>query len=232
MPPRETLARVRRIFTDAAPRYDLLNRLLSLGRDRSWRRLAAARAKFPPGEPILDLGAGTGDMALAVARRDSSIRLVCLDPCPALTALGRRKPGLARARWLIGEGGALPFRSGSFGGAVAAFSLRNVTDPSRAIAELRRVVRPGGRVAVVELVRPEGGICTALYRLQLERVAPAAGRLLGSDPEAYAYLPASINAFYSARGLYEALERSGFAVIESRELMFRTVAVCIAGGGG
>lgn len=227
MNPPEGLREVCRMFTRSAPRYDRMNRFMSLGRDLSWRRLAAARAKFPPGGLILDLGTGTGDMAREVARRDPAARIVCVDPCPALLDRARRKRGLGKARWIIGDGGSLPFRSGTFDGAVAAFSLRSMADVPRAIAELHRVVRPGGTVAVLELVRPEGGLCAAVFTLQLERIVPLAGRLLGSDTEAYAYLPASINAFYSARGLRGALGRCGFRELESRELMCRTVALCV-----
>lgn len=215
------------MFTGTAPRYDRMNRVMSFGRDLSWRRLAAARANFPPGGLILDLGSGTGDMAREVARRDPSGRIVCVDPCPAFLDRARRKRGLEKARWLIGDGEALPFRAGAFDGAVVAFSLRTMADAPRALAELHRVVRPGGTVAVLELVRPEGGLCAAVFKLQLERIVPLEGRLLGSDPGAYAYLPASINAFYSARGLRGALGRCGFRELESRELMCRTVALCI-----
>jgi len=219
---------LRLMFSRAAPRYDLMNRIMSMGRDFSWRRFAIEEAKFPHGSLILDLGTGTGEMARSVAHLVPGSHVIGVDNCPALVALARVKQGVENTRWILGDGGYLPFSSNRFDGAVAAFSLRNMPDVSQVLSELYRVIVPGGRAVILDLVRPEGGLCGIIFNLQMGHIVPALGRVFGSNPEAYSYLPESIRSFYSSAGLREALRSHGFKELLFRELMFKTVAVCIA----
>jgi demethylmenaquinone methyltransferase/2-methoxy-6-polyprenyl-1,4-benzoquinol methylase len=218
---------VRRMFSRIAPRYDLLNRVMSLGLDLSWRRHAVEKAGFPPGGRILDLESGTGDMAREILRHDAGSRVFGVDNCPGMLAQARKKRETKRVRWIVADGGVLPFSSGEFDGASAAFVLRNLPDASGAISEIRRVLRRRGRLALVDMVRPEGEICGAVFHVHLHRIVPALDRLLGSDPDAYSYLPGSIESFYSARRLREAFSKCGFVEVYFQEIMCRTVVICI-----
>jgi demethylmenaquinone methyltransferase / 2-methoxy-6-polyprenyl-1,4-benzoquinol methylase len=215
------------MFSLAAPRYDRMNRIISMGRDRVWRRRAARLAGFPPGGRILDLGTGTGDMVREVLRRDPGSAVYGADNCPAMLRHAMNRGGLERARLVIADGGMLPFRAGTFDGAAAAFIIRNLPDASAALSELRRVMRRGGRLALLDMVRPEGLLGGAVFRLHVRRIVPVLGRYLGSDPEAYAYLPRSIESFYSAEELRAALPEHGFDVVHFREVMCRTGLLCI-----
>jgi len=225
--PQEKAARVLRIFTGAAARYDLVNRVISLGRDLSWRRFMAQNASFPPGSLVLDLGSGTGDMAREVLQSSPLSRVVGVDNCPALLARARRKRGLERARWIFGDALHLPFAAGSFDGVTASFALRNVADAPGALGEIHRILRAGGKIAVLDIVRSDPASPAVFSGIHFRRIIPVLGRLIGSDPEAYSYLPHSIEAFYSARELRDELRERGFTELLFKELMFGRVAVFI-----
>jgi len=227
----EKVAHVNRLFSQIAPRYDRMNRILSLGLDLSWRRKAIRQAGFAPGSRILDLGIGTGDFACAALRQIPECRVVGVDPCADLIRRGRAKPELRHAgaalQWVMGLGGSLPFADRSFDGVVAGFSIRNMPDFDQALAEMYRVLAPSGKAVLLDMVRPNGLICRNLYQLHFTQITPRLGRWFGSDPEAYAYLYHSIENFYTAAEMEAALKRHGFKNILLSKLMFQTVAIAI-----
>jgi demethylmenaquinone methyltransferase/2-methoxy-6-polyprenyl-1,4-benzoquinol methylase len=192
-------ARIRAMFGRVAPRYDLLNHLLSASLDRRWRRRLAAELDLPAPSRVLDLCSGTGDQARELARRGH--RVAAADFCLPMLALARAKfraAGAGAPRPLQADALALPFADAAFDGATVSFGLRNVADLERAFAELARVLRPGGVLGALEFTVPARQPLRALYLVYFRRVLPAVGRLVSGDRSAYSYLPASV--FASPQG--------------------------------
>ena len=200
---------VRRMFDRIAPVYDAMNRLMTAGLDRRWRRLTA-EAVARPGAHVLDACCGTGDLALACAR--AGARVTGLDFSERMLERARRKgPAL---EWVQGDALELPFPDASFDGATVGFGVRNLEDLERGLAELRRVLRPGGRVGVLEITRPRG-LLRPFYRVWFDRVVPLLGRVLPGGA-AYAYLPASVRRFPEPDGLADLLRAAGFGEVRYR----------------
>jgi demethylmenaquinone methyltransferase/2-methoxy-6-polyprenyl-1,4-benzoquinol methylase len=210
---------VRTMFDRIAPVYDAMNRVMTMGLDLRWRRLAA-EAVVQPGDRVLDAACGTGDLALA-GRRAGGGRVTGLDFSEAMLARARRKgPEL---EWVRGDMLALPFADGTFDAATVGFGVRNVADLGLALRELRRVLRVGGRVAILEITQPRG-VLRPFYSLWFDRLVPLLGRLLpGGD--AYTYLPASVKRFPAAEELAALMRESGFAEARFRLLAGSIVAL-------
>lgn len=200
---------VRRMFDRIAPVYDLMNRVMTAGLDRSWRR-RAVEAVVAPGSVVLDVCCGTGD--LAIAAEEAGGVVTGLDFSDAMLERARRKSG--SVTWVQGDALALPFPDGSFDAATVGFGVRNVADLERGLGELRRVLRPGGRLAILEITRPRG-LLRPFFSLWFDRVVPLLGRVLPGG-SAYTYLPASVRRFPDAESLAAALGRAGFADVTVR----------------
>ena len=203
---------VRQMFAQIAPRYDLLNRVLSLGVDRAWRRAAAEEALLLDPERVLDVATGTADFALELARRAPASEVVGCDFVPEMLEIGRRK---ARERHLkvhleLGDALALPYSDASFDALTCAFGFRNFADYPRALSEFWRVLRPGGRLVILEFPPPGKTLLGALFRLYFEQILPRVGGLISGNPQAYRYLPASVLAFPKPARLADLMVAAGF----------------------
>jgi demethylmenaquinone methyltransferase/2-methoxy-6-polyprenyl-1,4-benzoquinol methylase len=214
---------IRGMFAGIAHRYDLLNRLLSAGRDRYWRREAVASACLPPGGFALDVCTGTADVAIELARQFPAARaIVGVDFCLPMLRLGGDKvarAGLAhRISLHAASAEALPFDDAMFDAATVAFGIRNVVDRMRGLAELGRVIRPGGRVVILEFATPEGPVFGRLYRFYFRHMLPRLGGIISGSLDAYSYLPASVAAFPSPGELADMIERVGFCDVRCRTM--------------
>ena len=211
------------MFDRIAHRYDLLNRILSFGIDKGWRRRAVAALELKDGAEVLDLATGTGDLALDIARRHPSSRVEGLDPSGGMLAVGRRKveaAGLAgRVRLVEGDAQKLPYDADRFDGVTIAFGIRNVPDRPAALREMARVCRPGGRVAILELGEPRAGMIGPLARLWVHSVVPRIGGLLVSRRE-YQYLQDSIARFPAPETFAGIMAEAGLEVLAVRPLTF------------
>jgi demethylmenaquinone methyltransferase/2-methoxy-6-polyprenyl-1,4-benzoquinol methylase len=200
------------MFSSIAPRYDVTNVVLSLGVDRLWRRVAVRESGASAGARVLDCATGTGDLALALRRRVGSAgRVVGMDFCAAMLGPARekaRRAGLLDVRFEEGDALALPYPAAAFDVATIAFGIRNVDDPVRCLQEMARVVRPGGRVVVLEFGQP-AGLWGALYRFYSRRLMPAVGGLLTGNRAAYAYLPRTAAAFPAAERFLTLMDKAG-----------------------
>jgi demethylmenaquinone methyltransferase/2-methoxy-6-polyprenyl-1,4-benzoquinol methylase len=216
-------AAVRAMFDRIAPRYDLLNRLLSAGTDVRWRRAAVDHLALAPGGRVLDLCTGTADLMAEWLSRDGRNRALGVDLSLAMLVRGAeklRRRGLQhRAALVAGDAERLPLAAGSFDGALVAFGIRNVGDPAAALAEVARLLRPGGRLVVLEFSMPPG-LLGRLYRAYFLRVLPRIGGWVSGDRGAYAYLPASVARFPSPAGFLELMERAGLTAVGARPLSF------------
>jgi demethylmenaquinone methyltransferase / 2-methoxy-6-polyprenyl-1,4-benzoquinol methylase len=212
---------IRRMFDRITPVYDAMNRVMTLGLDRRWRRLAAAAA-VRPGDRVLDACCGTGDLALAA--REAGGEVTGLDFSPAMLARARRKS--QSVEWVEGDLLALPFPDRTFGAATIGFGIRNVSDLEAGLRELARVLRPGGRLACLEITRPRG-LLRPFFGLWFDRLVPLAGKVLPGGA-AYAYLPASVRRFPGPSDLAAAMERAGFADVRWRLLAGGIVALHVA----
>lgn len=187
---------IRDMFAAVAPRYDLLNRLLSGRRDVAWRRQAAMALSLPTGAPVLDLCCGTGDQALALSTRGA--RVIASDfclPMLSLAAAKYRRTRTATPLGLAGDALRLPFADCRFAGATVAFGLRNLADLERGLAEITRVLAPGAQIALLEFAVPSSPILRPLYLLYFTRLLPRLGAWLSPRGAAYRYLPESVLAF-------------------------------------
>jgi len=205
--------RIREMFGRVAPRYDLLNHLLSGSLDRLWRRRSARSlaAALPAAGRVLDLCCGTGDQAEALRRR--GLRVVAADFCLPMLALARPKfaqPGGRRPEPINADALALPFPAAGFDGATVSFGLRNVADLDGALAELARVLRPGGELAVLEFTVPARQPLKGIYLLYFKYLLPRLGGLVSGDGSAYSYLPESVLGFPQRDGFLDRLRRAGF----------------------
>jgi demethylmenaquinone methyltransferase/2-methoxy-6-polyprenyl-1,4-benzoquinol methylase len=211
--------RIRRVFSAVAARYDLMNDLMSLGIHRLWKRRFARLAQPRAGQVIVDLAGGTGDVAALMAAPDRLV-MVC-DPSLGMMAAGRarRHPALAHVRWLAGTGEQLPLASASVDTLTVAFGIRNVTHLETALAEALRVLKPGGRLLVLEFSTPHG-LIRPLYNLFSFTVIPRLGAWVARAPEAYTYLVESIRRFPDQRAFRALIEAAGFTDTQYRNLSF------------
>ncbi|HEX4588662.1 MAG TPA: bifunctional demethylmenaquinone methyltransferase/2-methoxy-6-polyprenyl-1,4-benzoquinol methylase UbiE [Gemmataceae bacterium] len=210
-------ARIRGMFAAIAPQYDLLNHLLSLNIDRSWRR-RTTRIVPPIGtDPILDLCTGTGDLALAYDRvTGGSVPIVAADFCHPMLQRGvekaARRGAADRIRFVEADAQRLPFPDHSFQIVCVAFGLRNVTDTDRGLAEMVRVTKPGGRVAILEFSKPRHWLFGRAYRFYFRHLLPRVGQWFSRSPDsAYHYLPASVLEFPDYEALLDKMQRHGLA---------------------
>ena len=203
---------VQGMFARIVPRYDLLNLLISGGRDGGWRRRLAQAAGTQGEGPVLDVATGTGEQALALLRRGAD-EVVGLDFCSTMLDRARQKVNGAPVTLVQGDALRLPFADGVFAAATTSFAMRNVEDIEQAFREMRRVVRPGGRVACLEIALPAGGAVGPLFRFYFYRVVPRLGALVSGQPDAYSYLPHSLDNFPSPGGLSQAMERAGLGSV-------------------
>jgi demethylmenaquinone methyltransferase/2-methoxy-6-polyprenyl-1,4-benzoquinol methylase len=210
---------VRAMFDRIAPRYDLLNRLMTAGMDRGWRQAAAAAADVSAGGRALDVCTGTGDLALMLADRVTPLgEVVGVDFAEEMLERAREKAAArgARATFRAGDALALPFEDSAFDAAAVAFGARNWDDLDAGLAEMARVVRPGGRVVVLEITSPTR--LRAFYGLWFDRIVPLLGRLVAGDGAAYSYLPASVRRFPDPRGLAARMAAAGMDDVRWRPL--------------
>jgi demethylmenaquinone methyltransferase / 2-methoxy-6-polyprenyl-1,4-benzoquinol methylase len=217
------------MFDRIAHRYDLLNRVLSLGIDQRWRRCAVrslALGTIPGSARVLDLATGTGDLAILVARSHPAVQVEGLDPSQRMldvAAAKVRDTGLAhRVALVTGDAQSLPYPDDTFDGVTIAFGIRNVPDRGRGLQEMRRVTKPGGRVAVLELSEPGGGVLGRLARFHVHTLVPRIGALLSGERE-YRYLQQSIAEFPPAG---EFVAMMGDAGLERVQVTPLTLGVC------
>lgn len=220
------------MFDRIARRYDLANRILSFGLDRGWRRRAVAALELHGSSPartdrpqrVLDLATGTADVALEIVRQAPSAAVVGLDPSAAMLAIGRRKvrdAGVeARVELRLGAAESLPYDDDTFDGAIIAWGIRNVADRRAGLAEMARVVRPGGRVVILEANEPRGGVLAPGARLYLRRVVPHLGAILSRAPSEYRYLQTSIEAFPQPDAFIEMMTGAGLELVRAELLTF------------
>lgn len=215
---------VQNMFARIARRYDLMNRLMTAGQDVRWRREVIRRAALPGRGRLLDLGAGTGDLAREALRQVPDCLPVASDFTLEMMLVGRRRP-VAPLKWAAADALYLPFPSRCFDAVVSGFLMRNVIDIHRSLSEQYRLLKPGGRIVILDTTRPLPNLFTPLINLHLHTVIPTLGRLIAGDAEAYRYLPDSTENFLSAEGLAERMQAAGFREVGFHRLMFGTVAI-------
>ena len=224
---------VSRMFGRISRRYDLLNTVMTGGMHYAWRRLAANIACGSGLDgTALDVACGTGDFAFDLARKPSIEHVVGLDFTPEMLALAKvkaRRQGLdANTTFTVGDAHALPFADDGFVCVTVGFGVRNFVDVPCAIGEMARVVQPGGRLVVLEIVRMEGkGLRSRALPWCFRKVAPILGAALAGDSEAYSYLPESVGEFLSARQLADVMASAGLRNVQRRSLGFGMVAIVV-----
>ena len=215
---------VRSMFDRIAPVYDVMNRVMTVGLDIRWRRLAAESA-VRRGDRVLDAACGTGDLAIADLRAGAG-KVTGLDFSQAMLARARKKTAGRRPgalEWVQGDMLALPFADATFDAATVGFGVRNVADLELGLRELHRVLRPGGRLAILEITQPRG-LLRPFFSLWFDRVVPALGKVLPGG-SAYSYLPESVKRFPDAETLARMLRECGFGDVRFRLLAGSIVAL-------
>ncbi len=212
------------MFAGISHRYDFLNHLLSLGRDNYWRRFAVA--KLPHGF-ILDVCSGTGDVAIEVSSSNKS-HIIASDFCEEMLGLCKRKiqeRDIKNIYCFQNDAENLSFRDGTFNGAIVAFGIRNVADIKKALSEMSRVVRKGGKVVVLEFSQPENPVFRSVYYFYFRKILPVIGSLVSKKSGPYSYLPSSVMAFPKRNEFIELMKGSGMKDLEYYDLTFGIVTV-------
>jgi len=225
------------MFTAVPPSYDLINRLVSLGMDRRWRRLAARTCLAGEPRQVLDIGCGTGDMTLTLARLAAAgTTITGLDYSPPMLARARQKADRAglggRVRFIHGDATKLPFPDGQLDCVSISFAFRNLTyqNPLRLphLAEVRRALRPGGRYVIVESSQPGNRVIRALFHLYMRAFGQPLGSLISGNRGAYRYLAESMSRFYAPQEVIEMLLNAGFQNVTYRPLLFGAAGIHVA----
>jgi ubiquinone/menaquinone biosynthesis methyltransferase len=223
---------VRGLFATIADRYDLITAVLSYGQDARWKKKLVSIANVRPGERALDLAAGTGDIAFAVAARGA--KTIGLDITHRMLQLARLRSSRAKAGQtgfvplINGDMAALPFAGASFDLVTTGYGLRNVPDLNAAIDEIARVLKPGGRLLSLDFNRPENSMVRGAYLAYLTIVGSTLGWLLHRDPDTYRYIPASIRRYPGARGVADLLAARGFDHVAVIPLLFGLMSIHVA----
>lgn len=223
---------VQAMFASIAPRYDLLNRVLSLGVDKGWRRAAAQEALALNPQRILDVATGTADFALELKARAPQVDVTGSDFVPEMLAIGRVKATARHLDIRLEEGDALnlPYPDGSFDTVTCAFGFRNFADYARGLAEFHRVLTPGGRAVILEFPPPRPGLLGSLFRVYFQHILPRIGGLISGNAGAYTYLPESVLAFPPPEQLAQLMRATGFRT-RYRLLTFGIAAIHVGDKG-
>ena len=229
---RRKTEQVRAMFDNIAPAYDFMNRAMTLGIDKIWRRKAVEMIATPRPRDILDVATGTGDLAMLLARRLDPLTITGIDLSEGMLAVGRRKAAEAGLADVVSFQQAdclhLPFTGNSFDCVTVAYGVRNFEDIEGGYCEMFRVLRPGGRLLVIELSTPRGRLVKPLYDLYTRHIIPLAGRMVSKDTRAYAYLPESIAAVPQGEQMAELMSRAGFTSVTVRPLTFGVCTIYLA----
>ena len=215
---------VRGVFDRIAPRYDLMNRLMTGGQDLRWRRLVIEKAQLKADSTLLDLGAGTGDLAREALRRQPGCHPVAADFTIEMMRIGKQR-NRQHLDWSAADAQRLPFPDESFDAVVSGFLLRNVTDLQVALSEQFRVLKPGGWTVSLDTTKPQPSLLSPFIRFYMRRVIPFMGTAITGQKDAYTYLPVSSENFLRAEELLARLAVTGFQQVGFTRLMFGTVAV-------
>ncbi len=224
----EKRAYVRQIFSEIAPRYDLLNHVLSLNIDRGWRRKAIAELGIErkPDGTYLDLCAGTMDVSVAIAAKNGfSGSVLSADFAEPMLRAGKPKIDGKRIEPITADALQLPLASGSVAGALVAFGIRNVADLEAGLVEVKRVLEPGGRFVILEFSTPRSSLLNAAYQQYFRHVLPKIGGFISGHPTAYRYLPESVANFPTGDELARRMQSAGYANVRWRPLTFGVVAI-------
>lgn len=220
---------VREMFAHIARRYDLMNAIMTAGQDARWRKAVIRRAQLQPGSRLLDLGAGTGDLSAEALRQCPHCRVTALDFTLEMMRVGRQRGiqelNSGEVAWCSGDALQLPFPQESFEAAVSAFLMRNVNDVPRSLGEQRRVLKPGGRIVILDTTPPPDSLLSPLIHFHLQRIIPALGSLIAGAGEAYHYLPNSTERFLEPEVMAARLRAAGFRQVAYQRLMFGTIAI-------
>ena len=216
------------LFARISRHYDLMNDIMTFGMHRRWKSSTVALATVAFPGPALDVSTGTGDIAFRLARQPSSESVVALDLLPQMINIARSRSENqcnAKVAMIVGDALSLPFPDSTFSCTTAGFSLRNMPDAAQAISEMTRVLRPGGRVALLELSPMDSGLRANLFRVYFHNLVPLIGKLIARDRAAYTYLPQSVDQFYEAEELASILRNSGLERVSYKRLGFGTVCI-------
>jgi demethylmenaquinone methyltransferase / 2-methoxy-6-polyprenyl-1,4-benzoquinol methylase len=216
---------VQSMFARIAGRYDLMNRLMTAGQDVRWRSEVIRQAALPENGSLLDLGTGTGDLALESLRQGKNSRATAADFTLEMMRVGQGRIENERLSWCGADALNLPFASNSFDAVVSGFLMRNVSDVPQALKEQVRVLRPGGRLVILDTTRPRPSLFSPLVQVHLKYIIPALGALVTGQPEAYRYLPESTRRFLAAEQLALRMQEAGLEGAAFRVMMFGTTAI-------
>ena len=215
---------VQAMFARIAPRYDLMNRLMTAGQDVRWRKDVIRRAALPPGGRLLDLGAGTGDLAREARRQYPGARILAADFTLAMMLAGKGRAG-ERLDWAANDALHLPYPDAVFDAVVSGYLLRNVVDLDQALREQLRVLRPGGRLVTLDTTRPRKNLLRPFIHFYMQTVIPLLGGIITGQREAYTYLPTTSESFLTAEALAARLAVAGFRQVGYQRRMFGTMAI-------
>lgn len=221
----ERAAYVRGMFGRIAHRYDLMNRLMTVGQDVRWRKEMIKKLGIGPQSVVLDLGSGTGDIALEIKRRYPDATVVASDFTAEMLLVGKERPGGDQVGWVIADAMHLPFASGCADVVTSGFLLRNVPDVPQTLSEYFRALKPGGRGASIDTTPPRDNWLRPFLNFHLHTVIPFLGRLIAGDSEAYTYLPDSTEQFLAAETLAERFRQAGFQGVSFVRRMFGTIGI-------
>lgn len=218
-------AEVQAMFGRIAPRYDLMNRLMTFGQDLRWRRFLVRQMRLTDHASVLDIASGTGDIAFEICRQFPAAQVIAADFALPMMQYGRRRRLGSRVWWSAADGLNLPFPDEQFDAVVSGYLFRNVPDVERALAEQFRVLKVGGRIGTLDTSPPPESWLKPFILLHLKYVIPMLGKLITPDPEAYAYLPASTLRYKTPQDLAELMQKAGFVEVHYQTFMFGTMAV-------
>jgi demethylmenaquinone methyltransferase/2-methoxy-6-polyprenyl-1,4-benzoquinol methylase len=213
------------MFGEIAGQYDRLNRLMTFGQDRVWRRCVIRAAGIPGSGIVLDAGTGSGGIALDAMKTDNSLRVVGADFTMEMMMVGRQKQNGSRITWIAADALALPFDDASFDAVTSGYLIRNVSDARQAFEEQVRVVKPGGRVVCLETSPPPEGLLRPMLLFFMNRLIPLLGQVVSGNRPAYTYLPQTTQSFMPPRQVAAIMRSAGLTEIRYRRFMFGTIAV-------
>jgi demethylmenaquinone methyltransferase/2-methoxy-6-polyprenyl-1,4-benzoquinol methylase len=227
--------KVREMFSRLAKRYDIVNDVMSFGMHRRWKRQSVSLALAGrPRSRLLDLCCGTGDMGFYAEQRDPAPEIVGVDFTLPMLSVARRRKNESKSRVRLAQGDALrlPFADGTFDAITVGYGLRNIADPASAVAEMRRVLAPGGRVVVLDFGKPDNPVAAALYGAFLRTMMPAVGWLFHRDPQTYLYIPASLEKFAAQRGVERMMREAGLVHVGYENRLLGTMGVNVGEAPG